>query len=171
MAKALDLQTPPSGNRVAIVTAQAGAGITIADKCRELGLSLAEFSPTTRKRLRRLIPPLNAVDNPVDIAWKADIFEASRRILATILDDDGVDAAIVAAVYYASNMRLMRAVIDTARDTTKPISVCLDSPIGSAAEVIDTLEASHIPTYPLPERAATGLAGLVRYGEILRAGK
>ncbi|GAI08343.1 unnamed protein product, partial [marine sediment metagenome] len=55
IAKALDLQPPTSGDRVGILSAQAGPGIIIADKCRKLGLRLAEFSPATRQKLRQLV--------------------------------------------------------------------------------------------------------------------
>ena len=63
----------------------------------------------------------------------------------------------------------MTAAIDTAKDYKKPMLVCIDSPRGVASSQMDALEKSRIPTYPLPERAATGLAGLVRYGDILKA--
>jgi len=168
-AKALAFQPLPSGNRVAILSVQAGPGIVMADKCHELGLKLAQFLPATKRRLRQLASPLNPVDNPVDVAWKSNDFDACREMLKVVLEDDGVDAVTVAAVFYGSNMELMRAVVDIARCYKKPITVCLDSPGGLAYAELNALEENHIPTYPLPERAVIGLAGLVRYGEILKA--
>lgn len=168
IAKALVYQSPAAGNRVAIVSVQAGLGIVTADRCRELGLKLAELSPATRKRLRQLISPLNAVDNPVDVAWQSNEYDTCREILKVVLDDDGVDAVTVAAIFWEPNMQLMKAVIDIARHYSKPIAVCLDSPSGIASTYLEALEEGGIPTYPTPERAATGLAGLVRYGEILK---
>ena len=165
--KALTFYPPPAGDRVAVLSVQAGPGIMIADSCREQGLRLAEFSPATAKRLRQLIPPMNFVGNPVDISWKFAEFEASREIINTVLADDGVDSVILAAVFYhADDMELMRAAMDVARSPHKPIVVCLDSPCGLAAAQIESLEASGIPTYPFPERAVTGVAGLVKYGSI-----
>ena len=170
VAKALAFQPAAVGSRVAIFSVQAGPAIIMADKCHELGLKLAQFSPATKRRLRRLASPLNPVDNPVDLAWKSDEFDACREMLKIVLDDDGVDAVTVAAVFYGSNMELMRAVVDVAKDSKKPITVCLDSPGGAAYAEINALEGSGVPTYPFPERAVAGLAGLVRYGEILGAG-
>jgi acyl-CoA synthetase (NDP forming) len=167
VAKALAFQPAAAGNRVAIFSVQAGPGIIMADKCHEQGLRLAQFSPATKRRLRQLASPLNPVDNPVDLAWKSDEFDACREMLKVVLDDDSVDAIVVAAVFYSTNMELMRAVVDIAKDSKKPITVCLDSPRGAAYAEIIVLEESGIPTYPLPERAVAGLAGLVRYGEIL----
>ena len=170
VAKALAFQPAAMGDRVAIFSVQAGPGIIMADKCQQLGLRLAQFSPVTRRGLRQLASPLNPVDNPVDLAWKSDEFDACREMLKVVLEDDGVDAITVAAVFYGSNMEVMRAVVDVARDSKKPITVCLDSPGGSAYAEINALEGSCIPTFPLPERAITGLAGLIKYGEILKGG-
>lgn len=169
MAKALTLQPPSVGNRVAILSVQAGPGIIMADKCHKFGLRLAEFSPATKQILRQLASPLNPTDNPVDLAWKGNEFDTCREMLRVVLEDNGVDAVTVAAVYYPLNMELMRAVIDISKYYKKPITVCLDSPGGAAYADLNALEESHIPTYPLPERAVTGLAGLVKYGKILKA--
>ncbi len=168
IAKALDLQKPPSGNRVAILSGQAGPGIVIADKCQALGLSLAELSPTSRNRLRQLISPLNSVDNPVDIGWKSSEFDTSRDILKVVLEDNAVDAVLVAAVYHQANMPLMQSVVDIAKSYEKPIVVSLDSPGGLASAVLSNFEKNRVPAYSLPERAVTGMAGLVRYAEILK---
>jgi acetyl-CoA synthetase (ADP-forming) len=167
-AKALSLQPAAEGNRVAILSVQAGPAIIMADKCRQHGLRLAEFSAATKRKLKKLASALNAIDNPVDIAWKSDDFNACRQMLKAVLDDDGVDAVIVAAVFYSTNMELMRAVMDIAGEAKKPMTVCLDSPRGAAHAEINALEASGVPVFPLPERAVTGLAGLVKYGEIIR---
>jgi acyl-CoA synthetase (NDP forming) len=169
VAKALAFQPAAAGNRVAVLSVQAGPGIIMGDKCREQGLKLAQFSSATKRKLKKLASPLNSVDNPVDVAWKSDEFDTCREMLKVVLDDDGVDAVTVAAVFYSTNMELMRAVVDIAKDSKKPITVCLDSPRGTAYAEINALEQSGIPTYPLPERAVTGLAGLVRYGEIIKA--
>ncbi|MFC1995479.1 acetate--CoA ligase family protein [Chloroflexota bacterium] len=168
VTKALAFQPPSSGNRVAIITTQAGAGIIAADKCRDLDLRPAEFSPATKQRLRQLVSPLTPIDNPVDIAWQATDFDACREILRVTMEDDGVDIITVITVYAPMIMEMMRAVIDISPSCKKPITVCLDSPNGAASAGINALEERSIPTYPFPERAITGLAGLARYGKILK---
>jgi len=169
MAKALTFQSPSAGNRVAVVSVQAGPGIIMADKCHEFGMRLAEFSPATKQILRQLASPLNPIDNPVDLAWKALEFDACRDMLRVVLQDNGVDAVTVAAIFHPAMIPLISAVIDVAKNNRKPITMCLGSFSGAADAEINALENSQIPAYPLPERAVTGLAGLVRYGEILKA--
>ena len=165
-AKALAFQRAAGGNRVALCSVQAGPGIIMADKCAEMGLKLAEFSPTTKRKLKKLSSSLNAVSNPVDVGWTSDDFESSCQMLKAVLADEGVDAIIVAAVFYSTNMELMRAVVDVAKDAQKPIVVCLDSPRGTAYAEINALESAGVPVFPLPERAVSALAGMVKYGRI-----
>ncbi len=170
MAKALVSQPPAPGNSVGIVSVQAGPGIVMADKCHELGLKLAEFSPTTRRKLRQLVSPLNSVDNPVDSAWEFFNYERSVGIVDTVLQDDGVDVLIIGALEYPPS--LTKAVVGVCKNYTKPVVACM-SWLGQTSErgreQKKMLEKSRIPIFPLPEKAVTGLAGLVRYGELLRA--
>jgi acyl-CoA synthetase (NDP forming) len=165
-AKALAFQGAAGGNRVAVFSVQAGPGIIMADKCAEEGLQLAQLSPTTKRKLKKLSSALNAVDNPIDLAWTSDDFDACRQMLKAALADEGVDAVVVAAVFYGANMELMRAVVEVAKDAQKPLVVCLDSPKGIAYAEIEALETSGVPVFPLPERAVSALAGLVKYGKV-----
>lgn len=169
-AKALALQVPSSGNRVALLSATAGLSILMADRCHELGLKLAEFSPATWHRLRQLLSELYPVDNPVDLSWAIGDSDVSREVLDAVMRDSGVDA--IAACIGGAGMTLSfaRAAIETVREHKKPMTVCLGPFSMAVAEVVELFESNHIPTYPLPERTITGLSGLVRYGEILRAG-
>jgi acyl-CoA synthetase (NDP forming) len=169
ITKALVYQPPAPGNRVAIMSVQAGPGIVMADKCRDLGLKPAQFAPATKRRLRQFISPLLPVDNPVDAAWIGSSYDASRAVLNAILEDDGVDSLIVAFTFFALSTDLYKAIIDLSKQHRKPIAVCLGSISEGVHTQIQALEDNHVPTYPLPERAVSGLSGLVRYGEILRA--
>jgi len=169
-AKALALQTPPAGNRVALLSATAGLSLVMADRCHKEGLKLAKFSPETWQRLRELISPLNSVDNPVDMSWAVHDAEISHGVLDIIMRDDNVDA-VSASVGGASNAAgFARAAIDATSKYKKPITVCLGPYSVAAVEITNLFEENHIPTYLLPERAVTGLSALVKYGKILRRG-
>jgi len=115
VTKALVYQPPASGDRIAILSVQAGPGIIMADKCREHGLRLAEFSPATSQQLRQLISPLLSINNPVDAAWIGSNYNASLEVLRVILEDDGVDALVVGFVFFALNTELHKAIIDISK--------------------------------------------------------
>ena len=168
VAKALVFQPPSSGNRVAVLSGTAGLGMILADKCYEFGLQLAKFSPETKQRLRQLVSPLNPIDNPVDLAWTMG-FDPCREILRAIMEDSGVDMVAVGYPYATINLNLNQAMLDISKNYRKPITyLCISSFEAKEAKEVARLEQGNIPTYPFPERAITALAGLFRYGKILR---
>jgi len=168
VTKALAFQPPSSGNRVAVLSGGAGPGIIMADKCHELGLSLAEFSPATLRQLRQLISPLNPVDNPIDLAWVSGNFDACRQVLKVVIEDDNVDMLATAGAYIYRQLGLMRAIVDISGCYRKPLAfACLYTLVGEDDAEIAKLEENSIPVYPLPDRVVTGLAGLFKYGKIL----
>jgi len=62
-----------------------------------------------------------------------------------------------------------QASIDALKKHGKPMTVCLGPFSIAADELVPLFEGNGIPTYPLPDRAITGMSALVRYGEIQRA--
>ena len=170
VTKALAFQPPSSGDRVAVISPTAGVGIIMADKCCELGLRLAQFSPATWQRLRQLVSPLNPVDNPVDLAMVITDFDACREILKVVMEDNGVDMVALGSIHPSDTLNFNRAILDVSRYYRKPItSAYIGSLAGEDTTEIAKLEKNNIPTYPFPERAVTALTGLLRYGRILRA--
>lgn len=167
VVKAVVLQPPAQGNRLAVLSLQAGPGIITADKAREFGMKLSTFSPETRQRLRENISPLLSIENPVDMAWTGSNIDTSREILEAVLTDENVDAVIVSFISFDLSRELPKALIEVTATAKKPVITCVGA-LGSADETIDALETAGIPTYPFPDRACTGLAGLMQYGEILK---
>ncbi|MEV0067913.1 GNAT family N-acetyltransferase [Amycolatopsis sp. NPDC050768] len=94
---AVSWQSPPAGRRVAVLSNAGGGGVLAADACERKGLTMAALSAETGQRLRALLPAEAAVRNPVDTtaAVPAGLFAEALKI---VLDDDGVDAAIVVTV-------------------------------------------------------------------------
>ena len=166
--KSLHLQPPARGNRLAVLSLQAGPGIIAADRVREYGMRLSVFSQDTKKRLRERISPLLSIENPVDMAWTGSDIDTSREILRAVLEDENVDAVIVAFISFELSRELPKALNEVNSLTDKPIIACVGS-LGSVEDTINSLEEAGIPTYPFPDRACDGMAALVRYGEILRS--
>ena len=168
MAKALVLQSPAQGNRVAIVSTMGGPSVVMTDRCLDIGLKLADFSTDTWHKLRKLVPALTAVDNPVDIAWLADDSERCFSILDTIMQDDGVDAmaGCISGTDYGEGF--VKSATDISRRWTKPITVCVTAGAKVASKQRAVLEKGGVPCYPYPEQAITGLSAVIKYGEILR---
>lgn len=170
VAKALAFQSPPRGNRVAILSGQAGPGIVAATACQHYGLTLAEFSPQGKKKLGKLVGTPFFSENPFDMgaAFVKDTTQIFQQVLEILQREEEVDAIVVSCVYHPLNTPLIESLINLAEDkaVTKTIVAFGSSPKGIADQQIARLENNHIPVYPLPDRAVKALAGLVRYGKV-----
>ena len=164
-AKALTLCPSPGGNRVAVLSGQAGPGMAACDVCEMERLTIPPFSAETQKRVEGLLPPLAIRTNPVDMgpAWYDS--EATRGIVKTVLEDKTIDAVILCIMFASANRSAAGVLADLLleRRTKKPILCCFSSPAGIWDNEIKQLEGSGIPNYLTPERAAKALSNLYKY--------
>jgi acetyl-CoA synthetase (ADP-forming) len=167
-AKALTMCPLPEGNRVAVLSGQAGPGMAACDVCEMEGLIIPPFSAETQKRVEELLPPLAIRTNPVDMgpAWYDS--EAIKGIVQTVLEDKNIDAIILCIMFASANRSAVGILTDLLleRRTHKPILSCFSSPAGIWDDEIKRLEGSGIPNYPTPERAAKVLVNLCRLKKI-----
>lgn len=157
----------PHGNRVGIVTNAGGPAIMATDACVNQGLRIAELSEATRQVLRSFLPAEASVNNPVDMIASADP-ESYGRTLAAVLDDPGVDMAMVINVtpVLASPTDILEVVGEVARTRSKPVLAVMmatDEFYESAKHIRDLP-----PVYRFPEPAARVLLLLSRYGAWVR---
>jgi len=164
-AKALTMCPLPEGNRVAVLSGQAGPGMAACDVCEMEGLLIPHFSMETQKRVEELLPPLAIRTNPVDMgpAWYDS--EAIKGIVKTVLEDKNIDAILLCIMFASANRAAVGILTGllSERRTNKPILCCFSSPPGIWDDEIKRLEGSGIPNYPTPERAAKTLVHLFRY--------
>ena len=164
-AKALALSSLPEGSSVAVLSGQAGPGMSACDVCEMEGLSILPFTEETQKKVESLLPPLAIRTNPVDMgpAWYDSA--AIKGIVQAVLEDRNIDALILCIMFASANRASVGILSDLLlqRRWDKTVICCISSPIGIWGEEIKRLEESGIPNYPTPERAAKALANLVRY--------
>lgn len=162
VAQALDRCPLPDGNRVGIVTNAGGPAIMATDACVNLGLGIASLSAATRDALRAFLPAEASVANPVDMIASATA-ETYARTLAAVLDDDGVDMAMVINVtpILTSPFDVMDEIARVARSRAKPVAAVFMATEDFYASVKVTKELP--PVYRFPESAARALSLLGRY--------
>jgi acyl-CoA synthetase (NDP forming) len=167
-AKALIMCSLPEGNKVAVLSGQAGPGMAACDVCETEGLLVPPFSTETQRRVEELLPPLAMRTNPVDMgpAWYDS--EAIKGIVRTVLEDKNIDAVLLCIMFASANRPAVGILADLLlqRRTNKPILCCFSSPPGIWDGEIKRLEGSGIPNYPTPERAAKALVNLFRFKKI-----
>ena len=164
-AKAMTLCPLPAGNRVAVLSGQAGPGMAACDVCEMEGLTISPFSPEIQKKVEELLPPLAIRTNPVDMgpAWYDSA--ATQGIVKTVLEDRKIDAVLLCVMFASANRSVARVLTDllSERRPDKPILCCFSSPPGIWDDEMKQLEGSGIPNYPTPERAAKALSNLYRF--------
>jgi acyl-CoA synthetase (NDP forming) len=162
VARALVRCPLPAGDRVAIVTNAGGPAIMATDACVNLGLRMAELSAETRAALRAALPPEASVANPVDMIASATA-GAYSRTLAAVLDDPGVDLAMVINVtpLLSSPIDIIEAVGAVARERAKAVLAV----VMATDEFYEAVKTAHDlpPVYRFPESAARAMFLLARY--------
>ncbi len=171
-AKALAMQKPAMGRRVAIVTNGGGAGVMMSDGLLERGLELAELSKDTQERFRKDIeegslPSHMSYGNPIDVIGDAP---SSRyeRAMQYVLKDKGVDVLVVIALFQSP--ALDEGIVESVarmEDYGKPIVFV--APGGNFPQkMARNIEIKGVPVYDTTEDAVDAVYALVKYGEWLK---
>lgn len=170
IATAFDMQPPPAGNRIAVLTNAGGPGIMAADAIELSGLKMAVISPATADALRPRLPAAASLANPVDVLGDADAGRYGMALEA-LLRDDGVDAVVVILTPQAMTdaVATAHAIRDAAAavGARKPVLVSFmggDDVRAGRAE----LTTARLPDYPAPERAVAALKAMCDYSAWLR---
>src|SRR3989338_2389545 len=124
-AKALGMQKPAQGNKIAVVTNGGGFGVITSD-CIEVGeLNLSEFSKETNKKLRKILPVYGNVNNPLDLVGDANK-ERYREALDLLVKDKSVDGIIVISLFQTTGLdpSVVDVITEVKNKTEKPIVVC-----------------------------------------------
>ena len=124
-AQALFARFRPRGNRLAVITNGGGPGVMAADRCADIDIPLAQLSEGTLNKLNDLLPNTWSHGNPVDIIGDAEP-PRYRETLQVVLEDDGVDGALVVLTPQAITdpAEAAKEVIEVARKSDKPVVTC-----------------------------------------------
>ncbi len=169
--RVFDSQPLPKGNRIAIITGAGGLGVVVVDVAVESGLTIAKFSPATKKRLRKLSPRLGS--NPIDLGpvltVKEDPFSVQREIIEAVLEDDNVDC-IAVSVYTGFDALIapIARMFDSLKNNkSKPMAIWI---YGMKLRVLDEmlrqLEERGLPTYLDFELAVKALGMSAAYSGV-----
>ena len=171
-SKALAMQKPAKGDRVAIVTNGGGAGVMMSDGLLERGMKLAELSEGTVEKFRGDIeagklPHHMSYRNPIDVIGDAP---SSRYEIAMryALEDPNVDVLVVIALFQspALDEGIVEA-MERMKAYGKPIVFV--APGGDYPhKMARNIELKGIPVYETVEDGVDAVYALVRYGEWLR---
>ena len=167
IAKLLEKEPLPKGNRVQIITNGGGFGIVSADQIIAHGLRLAKLSGKTVKRLEKGMPGIE-ISNPLDILGDADASRYRKAITAAVADKNA-DIIMVLALFNLPTLKEKNlGVLREARGkASKPVIVCS---IGSdyTERYLEKIERAGFTTFEYPSVAAKALKEMVLYAEFLK---
>ena len=152
----------PQGRGLGVITQSGGAGVLMADRAEELGLTVPVLNAETQKKLAATIPGFGACGNPVDVTGQFVAEPALlRESVKIVLADPQVHIGIVW-------LQLMDAYVDTLitifeeikAQVTKPFLVCW---VAASDKALRELRARGIAVMRGAEPAVDAAAALVQY--------
>lgn len=154
-AKIFASEPTPSGGRVAIVTNGGGTGVLTADAVASSRyLKLASLSKETERALRRAMPLIVNIRNPLDLAGDAGD-KRYHDALALLASDRSIDMLIVIALFQTpgADSALASELIRIKENIGKPMIVIS---IGAAYTQMHKImmESAGLPVYDSPAAAA-----------------
>jgi acyl-CoA synthetase (NDP forming) len=176
LAKVFEYYPPLAGNRIAIASFSGGEGVITTDFCHFNGLTLAEPTSESVKKLHTIFPsweiPANPFDTGVSSQFRPGI-DVVSVFAETLADDPNVDCLAIqmgGPPQLAGMAPLERTekLVTFYRDVVrrgKAIALWTTDP-RSTKDMVDALEAARIPVYPSAERAVRALGALYRYNVV-----
>jgi acyl-CoA synthetase (NDP forming) len=155
----------PKGNGVGVITMSGGAGVLLADRCVEAGLTLPKFTNDTTQKLREVMVPYASAENPVDATANGynDNFASFSKAVKIMLGDPNIDAAIARAPRGSGAKPWSEGLVETLRGMDKPVLLNWGTSPDDNADVIAYLEKNGVPCIFAPGRTAHALGALYEY--------
>ncbi|MCG6860311.1 MAG: bifunctional acetate--CoA ligase family protein/GNAT family N-acetyltransferase [Chromatiaceae bacterium] len=152
-----------AGDRVAIVTNGGGPGVLAADCAVDRGLSLPQFSSSTRQKLEAALPDEWSHGNPVDVIGDTtpERYQAAVEACLADPDVDGV-LAILAPLALTDSTSVAKKVIEAAKKSRKPVLSCWMGE-ESVAEAETLFAENGVPNFTFPGVSVEAMSYLAAY--------
>ncbi|MFQ5427790.1 MAG: acetate--CoA ligase family protein [Thermodesulfobacteriota bacterium] len=152
------------GRRVMVITDGGGIGVAIADECADLGLEVVPLGDSVARELRRTLPPVCSISNPMDLTGSVTDRDFGEALLKT-LGGDGFDMAIVASLWGPPGLtdNLPALIANQKKYHKKPVIIC--TPGGTyTRERTGLFRSQELPVFSTPESAARAASFLAEGG-------
>jgi acyl-CoA synthetase (NDP forming) len=161
----------PVGNRVAVLTLSGGAGVLLADRCIEEGLTLPRLSETTTARLRDIMVSFGSADNPIDATAHGynDNFASYSKTIREVLADPNIDQVIARVPRGKSARPWSEGLLEVLRDTDKPLVLNWPTAPDDNGDVMRYLEENGVPCIMAPGRTVHAMAAVTEFARKCRA--
>lgn len=163
----LGAQRLPTTDAVTLVAASGGFGIMMADAMVQAGMTLPALGATTQALIREAVPAAgtnNPVDASAQMSARPDIL---LKMLTALQNDANGSTLVLLLALSLYNPRLRGVYLEAlekirASHPHRLLVLISQGPPDAVAKI----RALGIPVFPSIPAAATGLAGLVRLGQL-----
>lgn len=158
-------QPVPRGDRVAILTNAGGAGILAADACESHGLIVPDLPEEAKEKLRKLLPAIASVRNPVDMTAGTgpEAYEKALEILGSVDEIDSIIVIFILPTVLDPNDVARNIIAGTEKINNSKTIVSVFMGTKGVSQVLKGEKVS-IPSFTFPEDAAISLSKAVEYG-------
>ncbi|MGW9111704.1 acetate--CoA ligase family protein [Microbacterium sp. NPDC055683] len=141
----------------ALITAQAGPGLIIADRLGDSRVDLPRLSSETTRRLSAALPPLTFQGNPVDTGRPSETF---TEVVSAVVDDPAVD---IVGIYALTEpvIDLAAAASAAERPSSLPLVLAVDGPVADVADAVASARSHGVPMVVGPTALAHAVEALV----------
>lgn len=150
-------------DKVAVITNAGGPGVLTTDAFLGKNIQLADLDEKTKDKIRKILPPESAVDNPIDMLGDAKE-DRYANVLKIIEKNESIGSIICVLTPQDQTPvdKIARKIINFKKKTSKTVVAVF---IGGdrVKKAIKKLEENGIPNYVFPDRAVKSLDHYYRW--------
>lgn len=165
-AKIFVTEPAPKGNRISVITNGGGTGVLTADAVASSDvLVMGQLGEETKQELKKTMPVLVNIANPLDLAGDAD----SKRYgdaLSAISKDPNMDMLVVVTLFQTpgADSKVAAQLVAQKEAMEKPMLVISTGSEYTRMHKI-MLESGGVPVFDSPSAATKALEALFRYAK------
>lgn len=156
--------SPMRKNGIAIITNAGGLGVMSADAAFNAPyIEAAKLAPETIENIKKAVPTLAGITNPIDVRGDAKA-EYFRGAINAVIKDPAVGGLVImgSPLDTADLESIARILVEMRDDIPVPTTCCFAG--GAKCEKAnEILKEGKIPCYPTPDRAVRALSILRKY--------
>ncbi|MFF2853541.1 acetate--CoA ligase family protein [Peribacillus sp. NPDC058002] len=159
-----ELDQKASGKKVAILTNSGGLGVMLVDKCKEMGLEIANFNTETKKKLEEVLPVFAAIDNPIDLtAQLLNDKHLLSQAFPILMKDQNVDIILVAFSGIGKGYDISKIVEDITAAHNRGEKILAVAWVASLNGVASLLGENGVPVFTDPTLMVKGVSKFTEY--------
>ncbi|MEM4137206.1 MAG: acetate--CoA ligase family protein [Candidatus Anstonellaceae archaeon] len=156
------------GSKIAVITNGGGNGVLAADAIEKNGLELAKFSSATVEKLKKVLPPIVNITNPLDILGDATS-QRYKDCLDILADEEEVDAIVCIVLFQTPTLdNSIISVLSEAKDKIKKPFIVVSSGGNFTKEQQRILSQNNVAVFSTPSTAIKALVMAKTYNFLCR---